>query len=77
MPLLGKQWYVIDGGASGDAPGGIISEAFGPSEHLREAEFRAAIFAADAVRSGKAALIDVEGHARALDVERRPVDVSV
>lgn len=75
MPLLGKKWLLIDDGASGDAPGGILAEEFGPSERLNEAEFKAALVAADAVRTGRAVVIDAKGEARAMEVKPGAADV--
>jgi hypothetical protein len=62
MPLLGKEWGVIDGGCGGKE-GGVIAENFGPSELLNDVETKAALIAADAVRGGNGVLIDSNGEA--------------
>ncbi len=66
MPLLGKQWGVIDGGCGGEE-GGVIAENFGPSELLNDVETKAALIAADAVRNGNGAMIDAKGEALDID----------
>ncbi|MBM3763449.1 MAG: hypothetical protein FJW36_24835 [Acidobacteria bacterium] len=66
MPLLDKDWSVIDGGCE-CGPGGAIFEEGGPFETLNDAELEAALIAADAVRNGHGVLIGADGKATELE----------